>query len=247
MIWLLLLAAGALQPSASAPLAPSVQAQAPQSLAKARKLVAMINPPDLTLRSNMKGWESAAAMALKLDPTAVKLEQEYPGIMKAALDAARPIGTEYCEAYVRKSTEHKAALIAERLTAAELDVALAQLARPFWRRFVEQMTSNLDPSAEARKAAENTARTGKPGLTREGVSETLHAAGRMTAGQLSSADQIEMMRLSQLSFARKLQEIAAENDAQTLEWANNPDPAFLNRQTQSMQAAMVAYADARTK
>lgn len=245
----LLILAVAWQSAPAVPPASSIASPTGESekLSKARALADLLAPADLMIWSNIKGWEAGVLSALRLAPGTSKLEESYPGITKAGIDAARPVGRRYCEEYVRKAAAHRAQLIAEQLTAAEIDVALLQYRKPAWRRFVAGLTSNVDFSAMAQDAAKSVAETGRPSIKQEDVNKTLMDAARESGGELAADDQLEIMRLMQTETAKKLAGIAAETDRKVLDWANNPDPVVIQEQNKLMLGGMLAYADARRK
>lgn len=218
-----------------------------QVLQKARALTELITPYDVMLASNMRAWEAAVAAAMKADPAVQKLEAAYPGIIKASIDAGRAVGRRYCEKYVRLSAEHKAGLIAARLTPTEIDEASRLYGRPSWRRFVVRLTGNVDMAKTVQGAVGSMRETGKPGLTEEGLRETVDDAARASGEQTSAEDQIDLMRLAQAKMFPKIKLIGEESDRQALVWANNPEPETVAEQQEAMRKAMIAFADRRKK
>lgn len=218
-----------------------------QRMEKARALSELMTPFDLMVGSNMRAWEAGVQAAIAADPSTRKLEAAYPGIIKASIDAARPVGRRFCEAYVRKLLEHKASLIVAQLSLAEMDEATGMYARPAWRRFVTRLMSNVKMGRVADDAAASVRETGKPGLTEDGVRATLNAAARTAGEQTPGEDQIDLLRLSRTAFFPKIKAIGAASDRQSLEWANNPDPAAVAEQKEAMQRGVLAFVDARKK
>lgn len=214
---------------------------------KARALAELMTPTALMVESNMKAWEAGIQAAIDADPSTQKLEAAYPGIIAASIEAARPVGRRYCKRYVKLMSEHKAGLIAAQMSLAEIDEAIGLYGRPSWRRFVTRMAGNVKMDRVAKDSAASVRETGKPGLTKDGIGATLNDAARTAGEQTSGEDQIELMRLSRSAFMPKIKAIAVESDRQSLAWANNPEPAVLAEQKNAMQAAMIAFVDARKK
>lgn len=152
-------------------------AASPQSLAKARQLLTLVNPFAKVLEANLAGWDGAARKSLSLDPSTVKLEKDYPGISAAALDAARPLARKYLTEFVRTAAEYKADLMAHRLTEAELDEALRFFASDAGRKAISGLFSNADPAKIGADIAVRRSQTGQAAATAEDVRKI--AEGRL--------------------------------------------------------------------
>jgi hypothetical protein len=226
----------------SAPLAESAS-----RLERATALVEILNPYEAMVDVNMRGWEAGVAHAEKVNPSLAKLEAEYPGIMKAGIDAARPLARQQVGIIVTKGGEFKAAAIAERLTATEIDEATAFFGSPAGMRLVQGLVGNADPSAMARKLADQAAETGTVEVTAEAVARDLHVVTNKTMGQLSAADHLELMRFGLTPTARKLNEAVAESERKVMVLINNPDPEWLKNQDEIMTEAMLAFVESKAK
>lgn len=214
---------------------------------RARELSRLISPYDVLLAANLSGWEAAIARSMALDPTAVSLEARYPGIGRAAIDAARPIARRYCETFVNRITDKKAEIFAQRLTAEEIDEVLRFYRTPLGQRAVKQLFSNFDSAQLGREIAEEKARTGTVEITREEMKAKELLAARRAGGSFSADDQIAMLRFSQMPAARKFAAASEAAEQEVIRMANNPDPAFMAAQTEAVTAAMVAFATPRKR
>lgn len=243
---LLVLSAFPVSPGAAQSPPVSDTAAAPR-LERARALLRLTNPPPLMLETNMRGWEAAITQALTLNPTVAALEVEYPGIGKAAIDAARPLARENCQRFVVAASERKSALLAERLSASELDEVIAFFETDTGKRLIDRLIGNVDPAAVGRDVATRASETGQVSLTSEAVQQAERKAIRTTLGETSAADHIAILRFQQKPVAAKYAAAAVEGDRLVLEMVNHLDPAWLSRQTEIINAALLAFVDARKK
>jgi hypothetical protein len=250
-LWLALFAslaaATAAMPSAAPAQVAAGDAAFEARLAKARALVALTDPYPVFVELNMKGWEIGVGRALALDPASATLEARYPGITKAGIEAARPLAREYCALFVKRNIERKARLLAERLTANDLDQATAFYDSPAGRRLIRNLTRNADLGIIATDAAVHRAQRGEPALTAESAHEMELDAARSTLSQTSADDHLAILRFQQTPAAPKYVAVAAESDRLALEEANHPDPAWMAHQSEVIRTAMIAFADAHAK
>lgn len=218
-----------------------------QAFEQARALVELMTPSDLMVATNIKAWEEGVAKVSKADPATQKLEESFPGIIAAGIAGGRSAALTYCRKYVRTIGEHKAGLVAARLSPAEMTQASTFYARPAWRRFVTRLMGNIDTEETLDEAVGSLESTGKVAMTEETMRRTLNQAARASGGQTPAADQIDLMRFTQTPVAAKIKQIGEESDRHALGIANNPDPVAVAEQQRAMQQAMIAFADARKK
>ena len=244
-----LLIAG-LVPSAAAAAAQPVQvAKAdPVRLDKARALLALSHPSELVLDANMRGWEAGIAKATAMAPGVDQLEAKYPGIVKAAIEAARPAAREFCAAFAQRSIALMAGVVADRLTAAELDEALSFFRTPAGGKMVRAMLGNIDTKTmvndmHARAQAAN----GEPIVTVENVNRATQAAIRTTFAQTPAEEQVAIMRFGVSPAGKKMFAAIAEADQQILVLVNKPDPAWMAQQNETITRAMVEFVDRKKR
>jgi hypothetical protein len=237
--------------AALGPAAPGIAVAVPQPagqetaspVAQASALVRLVNPPATMLEINLRGWESGVAQTVALDPIIQKLETEHPGVSKAVIDAARPLAAVYLKEFVRRGSARKAAILAERLTPAEISQLQEFFRTPAGLKIVERTLSSVDVTPLAREMAEKGAQTGTVSASREDVTKVVTQAARKAMADVSATDQIAMLRFMQTPVAAKFGAASAEADRELLDMANNPDPAFLKEQQDAMIAALLAYVD----
>lgn len=214
---------------------------------KATQLATLMNPPARMLEHNMIGWEAAITRTLALDPTIAKLETEYPGTTKAGVEAARPLARGYCEDGVRRSIEAKAAAYARRMSASELDQAIAFFRSPTGQRYLDGLFVNTDVVGLAHDIATERSETGTGRISTEQVATGDRQAVRKTKEALSAGDNLELMRFAQTSASQQLQAASAEADRVILEIVNNPDPKWAEGQNRAVSEAIIAFVDARRR
>jgi hypothetical protein len=245
---LVALVLGAAAPLAAAAAQPSAQ-PAPDSdnLRLAQKLVGVINPHDLMVDVNFRGWEATIGQLLAAQPQVQKLEAAHPGITKAGIDAARPLARLYCEEFVRGAVDAKARLFAASLNRAEMLDGLAFFGGPVGQRLIRSYTANADVQELGRRLTVQVQETGKPKLTTEMAADLQHKAIQGATEEITAADQIELMRFSQKPAARKIAELGAEADRQLIAELNKPKPEWEAKQAAIINDAMLAFVDARKK
>ncbi len=237
-------------PVASVAAAPPLQADgavAEARLGRARSLAALATPPSLLLEANVKGWEAAMSRSLELNPAIATLESRYPGIAKAAVEAARPLARIYCQRFVAEVLEHKARLLAERLEIVELDMATAFFASPAGKRVVLRMLGNFDPLAMGAEVADRAASSGTSSISVERVREIERGAANAAMTETSADDHVALLRCQQNPVSAKYAAVALEADNYAIERANHPDPEWLRKQGEIVNAALLAFVDAKEK
>jgi hypothetical protein len=240
----LLIAPVAAAGQGSPPAAPAASAEA---LAKARRILEITNPFDRLVEANMVGWEAAARKSISLEPSSATLEKAYPGIYDAAIEAGRPLARTYLSDFVRRSLDYKAALLAQRLSGPDLDSAFAFFDSPAGRRAIRGIYANADPAKFASDLAVRRRETGQAVTTVEDAVKIERDAASKMLADVSAEDQIAIMRFNRSPAGIKFTAAAREAEAKILDMANHPDRQWLARQQEAMQAAMIAFVDAKKK
>lgn len=236
------LAALAAPAQAAAQPAPSaVPAVAPQSLAKARRLVALVNPFDKVLDANLDGWEGAARKSLALEPGMAALEKNYPGIGAATIAAARPLARKYLTEFVKTSAEYKADLLTRRLTDAELDEAGGFFDSPAGRKAIAGLFNNADPARIGADLAVRHSQTGEAVATEDDVRKVAERAASGMLAEVSAADQAAIIGFSQSPVGKKFTAATRESDVRILDMANHPSAEWLEQQGEAMRSAALAF------
>lgn len=234
--------AGTPAPSTAAP-----NADRELRLARARTLVVLINPTQTFVEMNMRGWEAGIVQALGLNPTVISLEAKYPGIGAAAVDAARPIALGYAREFVAKAEAIKAEIFAETMSAAELAEAIAFYESPPGKRLIGRILMNMDPSALARDMASESAKTGQvASITSSQVARVEHQATQDALSATSAEDHVALLRFQQRPASTKMTAAAAESDRLILDMAQAPNPEWIRKQTEVINATILNYVDARS-
>jgi hypothetical protein len=95
--------------------------------------------------------------------------------------------------------------------------------------------------------ASESAETGRvANLTGAQVAQVEHKATRDALSETSAEDHVAILRFSQKPASTKLTAAAAESDRLILEMARAPNPEWIRKQTEVMNAAILAYVDARS-
>lgn len=164
-------------------------------------------------------------------------------MLDAAIAAGRPVAEQFLAEATRRLAARRNAAIASRLTPAELDAALGFFRSGPGQRLLAGMFANIRPELMMDEAMSASAAAGQPAITQKMADKVIARALQDTGKTLTAADQIAMMRFGQTEAARKLTAINQEIDKQVIETANNPDPAWIAKQNEVMQAAILAFVD----
>jgi hypothetical protein len=226
------------------PAAPAVDSA---RMDRARELTRLTSPYDIMVAANLSGWEAAITRSLALDPGIAKLEEQYPGIGKAGIEAARPLARRYCETFVNRANDRKSQIVAQRLSADEIDEVIRFYRTALGQRAVKQVLANFDFAGAGREIADERARTGTAEVTIEEVKAQDALAARRAGPGFSAPDQLEMMRFTQKPAAKKFAAAREEAEREILQMVNKPDPKFLAAQTEALTAAMLAFAETRKR
>lgn len=228
----------------AAPARPS-DAEIAARLPKARALVALTNPNELMVAANMRGWEAGIAQVFVVDSGAAGIERQYPGAAKAAIDAARPLAREFCQRFVTGVNEHKAKMLAERLTPAEIERSTAFFASPTGRRLIQRMLSHADPAELARDTTNRAQESGQVRISTDKLRQMERDAVRTTIGEMSPDDHVAILRFGETGAATKYKAVSEEVDRWALDKAQRPDSDWMRRQSELVNQALIRFVDAR--
>lgn len=231
-------------PPPTAPARPS-DAEIAARLPKARALVELTNPNDLMVAANMRGWEAGIAQVFVVDAAAAGIERQYPGAARAAIDAARPLARDFCQRFVTEVNEHKASLVAERLTPAEIERAAAFFGSATGRRLTQRLLSNADPAELARDTTTRSRESGQVSFSPDKLRQMERDAVRNTMSEMTPDDHVAILRFSQTSAATKYKAVGEEVERFALEKAQHPNADWMRRQSELVNQALLSFVDAR--
>lgn len=215
-------------------------------LERVRELVRLTTPYDALLASNLVGWEAALRHRLSLDSRVMQLERQYPGLVDAGVEAARPSGRSQSENFVRRAMEIKTAVFAEGLAQPELDKLIRFYSTPLGQSALSRSLRALDPAAIGRHMATEIVQTGKAQMTMEEAQAHERVAAQRMLSTFSVADQQKLSRFTRTPEGRKFEQVMARANRQLLEIVNNPDMRAIDEGVEPMVAAMRAHAQARS-
>ncbi len=229
-------AAGSAQAGQAAP----SQVHASELRTKALQLAHIVEP-GTPIDPVKAGAEFVAA--LQAEEGTARLEAEYPGILKAMWMAIMPETERQSGAELPRLWEKLATLYASKLSVAELDAASAFLGGPTGRKLVKMVNEGmLAPGLAAIMKSEDGS------LSAADVASAKMAAAQKMANSISAAEEAQISAFASSPAGLKLQEIAPQVNAISLEWANAKDPEGDDRIDALMEKAVedfMAAADAR--
>lgn len=238
-------APSAIAQNAAGDSAPASSAQSTAKATKIRSLIETLYPFENMVASNLKTWEIAVRDRI-MRQNGAALEAQYPGIIQASIVATKPTAREYMQFFVTSSVQIKSNAL-DALTEAEIDDLLAFYKSGAGQRFRAKTIGSFDVESFATRTIKNVGDAERPILTPATVASEEQKMLRAALATTSGADQIEMMRFEAKPVARRFAEASRASDVQILQLANNPDPAKAAKLQSTLQAAMIAFADAHDK
>jgi len=233
--------------TAASPTPPSsTEPVTPERHRLATRLLDLVHPDQVSIDANMRGWESGMRKMLAADPTFARLELDYPGISEAAVDGARPVALEFSREFVRNVKALKADVFAQRLTAAELQQAIAFFDTPVGQKFAKGMAETADPAAVLDNVRARAAAGGED-LTLTDLTSATRKTSRQVMSGMSSAEVLQIMRFESLPAARKFAAAGQESEALVLVKLKNVDPKWLERQQQAVAQAALRFAELKAR
>jgi hypothetical protein len=242
----LLAPAGAAPPPVIAP--PPIVAieRAPVSAAAlklAQRLEEVTEPRALMVATNYAAWEATVRKGVSLNPALQKMEQAYPGVINAGIDAARPIARQFCDEFVTRFQRERAETYARALTEKELAEAVAFFETPAAQRVMKRMLANTNPQPLIEQVAQQARTEGKITITKEQAAALDRAAALKTQAEVSAEDQVAVMRFSHSAAGRKYVAARNQSEARLLEMVNASQPDAIRRQNEAVEAGMLAFID----
>lgn len=192
---------------------------------------------------NVQAWEQAARRRMSLDPTVAKLEQAYPRVSDAAIEAGRPLARSYCEQLVGRMVEVRAQTYAQQLSPRELAEAIAFFESPAGRSLVRHAlaSSTVDPVLD--QMAHQAAEAGRTSFTEERAQQIGHASADRMARETPVDDQLAGWRFQLTETGKKYGQARHASDPIILQMVNAPDQHVLQKMNDVMSAAILAYVD----
>ena len=209
----------------------------------ATEIIEFIDPSDLAVATEVRGWEVGTRSVLQRDPGITKLNQEHPGLIDAAIAAGRGNATEYLRKVVANMKSKKAEILARRLSIAELTEVRAFVSSAAGQRFYRRLHAGSDVHAITEDVLDRSETSGTKVITRENANQLLGSTMKKAAAQTSSEDALAIMKFQQTAAAKQFGAASDEAVQAVLEVANNPDPEFLSKQQDLLISAMIAFAE----
>lgn len=213
------------------------------ALKLAERLEELTEPRALMVAANYAAWEATVRKGASMNPAMQKMEQAYPGVTNAGIDAARPIARQYCEEFVTRFQRERADSYARAMTEKELEQAVAFFETAAAQRVIKRMLANVNPQPLIDQVTQQARTEGKVTITREQAAALDRAAALKTQREVSAEDQVALMRFSQSPAGRRYVAARNESEARLLELINTNNSEGIRRQNEAVQAGMLAFID----
>lgn len=238
-----LLAAAALQPTGPAAIhwANAPRAEASARLAKAYELIEFIYPRDVAIANHVREWETGAIKAIAQSAGGDRLEEKYPGITRAAIDAAKGLAEQYSTRFVDRAIERKTELLAARLDMQDLEAGLDFFGSSAGSHLMREMKRSLDTSGIAAEMASSVLETGEVAASSDAVAPLLHHVVLDLVGKASAEDRAAILLFAEQPAAARIVDAVLAGEAEVLEMARDPDPEWLRQQREVVRAAMIKF------
>jgi hypothetical protein len=220
---------------------PDSRPASPAALRLAHRLEELTEPRALMVAGNYAAWEATVRKTMSLNADVARVEQTYPGIIDAGIDAARPLAKAFCEDFVGRVQEYRANAYATSLSERELAQAIAYFETPGAQRIIKRMIANLNPQQLIDQVAHQAKSEGRITITKEQAGQMDIAAAARTSLEVSDADKTALMRFAQTEAGRKYTAARAASETHLLALVNTSNPEHIRRQNEAVQSGMMAF------
>ncbi|MDP9422007.1 MAG: DUF2059 domain-containing protein [Pseudomonadota bacterium] len=208
--------------------------------ATAAALARAVTPSDVVIPAELEEVRKAILSIPTLDEDAKQLEQEYPGLYAAVWTAVEPEMRRQIEVDRPGFWAKLEQLYLARLTEREAQGLLAFFQSATGQKLIRNMYGSIDASPLfAELAKSDKATIGAPQI--QAVTD---AAKAKAVGQMGPEDESSLVTLAAAMDLKKFQEIGAETQKISVDWANREDPEGEEKIAKIMETAMERYMDA---
>jgi hypothetical protein len=191
-------------PAATVTLAPAAQAAEEALSAEAAEFGRLYIPAELGIESAMAAFDAEFYGQMNAEPQVVAMDKQFPGLIKAAGDAARAILLTAMTEGLPRAQANMGRYVQSRFTKAELQDVNTYLASPAGQRFLQMAADSADTSKLSEKFESS---GGDVSLSGEDLTGMLSPA---MLTKLSAEDRSALMKFSFTPGGRKLNGMGAE-------------------------------------
>lgn len=155
-----------------------------------------------------------------LDPSFQELEQAFPGVTVAVVDAVTPVAIRQTEETMPALIERFAALYADGMTTDEIAVAIEWYSSPAYSRLNTAMEANVDLS----KIIKDSMADPQAKISGNNLDEIQKNTAARSTSNLKLEDQAALMRFSQTTAYAKLERLEPRTLQIEAEWTNEDNP-----------------------
>jgi|GEM_PF-2245500 len=155
-----------------------------------------------------------------LDPSFQELEQAFPGVSVAVVDAVTPVAIRQTEETMPALIERFAALYAEAMTADEIESAIEWYGSPAYSRVNAAMESNVDLS----EIIADSMTDPQAEISGNDLDKIEKSSAARSASDLTLEDKAALMRFSRTPAYAKLERLKPRAQQIEAQWTNEDSP-----------------------
>lgn len=223
---LLALPAGAAQPEPSVAANQVIVGQPDQATLNAGiRLATVLNPEDLMVAAEKRGFEEELIPALRKHEDYVALEAKYPGIIDEVAMRMRPLLEEYGRASMPQRLQQMGLFFAQRFSRVELEDMLAFYTSPTGQRLIRAMFANASMQGIVDEAIADPEQQTSIDAVNQIFASSLNALPKA----LIESDRPVLRELMRKPWFARIRAVAPEMRQLQQQMINEPDPAFEGR------------------
>jgi hypothetical protein len=205
---------------ASAQAATAAKAVDPVRLALGLELAKVLNPEKPTMRLLDEMFEKQAPEAMLADPNIREMEEQYPGILRAMIEAMRPIIERRMRDELPELWTQVGTFFAGELSEADLRAGIAFYGSPTGQRIIALMVDSADLGPMMTDMLES----GNFDITRQQLNTTVMSGARTIETKLTPEQRAETERFVQSPAGRRIVALTPRMMTIVLAWSNAPTP-----------------------
>jgi hypothetical protein len=222
---------------------PAQQAAAPAAAidparrALGRDLAQLLNSEAMTIAMLERTLVETMPKAMLADPNVKALEEAYPGVLKAMIEAMTPILTGEMRAEMPRLWTMLGDLYAENLNEADLRAALAFYGSPTGRRIIDFMGEKTDLAP----MIDQMVSSGDYTVTEQGIKASATTGASKMATALSPSEVAETTRFALTPEGKRIVALTPRVHKLVTEWSNAPTPELDAKLDKAIAAVIAKY------
>jgi hypothetical protein len=218
-------------------------AATPAESSRSAELARLVQPQKLIIDAAIVQYDRVFVATMREQADIRALEDEYPGVTDAAYKELRPLMLAELERGIPELWHRVAALYDKHFDQAELAELIRFYSGPTGQKLIRLANSGreLEPMMREMVSREDMS------ISEKSVEEANKSLVAEALGQLAPSDVMVLTELMQSPLGAKLRDIKPDMTKLTLEWTNEPNPAFEKKVEQVTEAAMMRFIESQVE